>query len=55
MVCIKIAKLNEVITDLKDAIRIRDIQLENSLREKSRLLTELKKQQRHNRNLKRKT
>ncbi|XP_036140302.1 uncharacterized protein LOC105837640 [Monomorium pharaonis] len=48
----QIAKLNEVIANLKDAIQIKDVQLENSHREKSRLLAELKKQQRCNRNLK---
>ncbi|XP_077280131.1 uncharacterized protein LOC143907111 [Temnothorax americanus] len=48
----QIAKLNEAIANLKDALRIRDVQLENSHREKSRLLAELKKQQRCNRNLK---
>ncbi|KYN05341.1 hypothetical protein ALC62_03625 [Cyphomyrmex costatus] len=48
----QIAKLNEVIANLKDAIQIKDVQLENSYREKSRLLAELKKQQRCNRNLK---
>ncbi|XP_011874975.1 PREDICTED: myosin-10-like [Vollenhovia emeryi] len=48
----QIAKLNEAVTNLKDALRIKDVQLENSHREKSRLLAELKKQQRCNRNLK---
>lgn len=55
MLCIKMAKLNEVIVNLEDVIRIKDSQLEHTHREKSRLLTELKKQQRCNRNLKRKT
>jgi len=47
--------LNEVITNLKDAIQIKDVQLKNLHQEKNRLLAELKKQQRCNRNLKRKT
>ncbi|XP_018371051.1 PREDICTED: uncharacterized protein LOC108766329 [Trachymyrmex cornetzi] len=47
-----IAKLNEIIANLKDTIWIKDVQLENLHREKSRLLAELKKQQRCNRNLK---
>lgn len=40
---------------MEDAIRIKDTQLENAHREKGRLLAELKKQQRCNRNVKRKT
>ncbi|XP_012063502.1 PREDICTED: uncharacterized protein LOC105626818 [Atta cephalotes] len=48
----QVAKLNEIIANLTDAIQIKDVQLENSHREKSRLLAELKKQQRYNRNLK---
>ncbi|XP_029156357.1 rho-associated protein kinase 1-like [Nylanderia fulva] len=48
----QIIELNKVIVNLEDAIQIKDTQLENTHREKGRLLTELKKQQRCNRNLK---
>lgn len=47
--------MNKAIVNLEDAMQIKDTQLENTHREKGRLLAELKKQQRCNRNLKRKT
>lgn len=50
----KIAKLNKVIENLESAIQVKNAQFENVYQEKTRLLTELKKQQRYNRNLKRK-
>lgn len=49
----QITELNKTIVNLEDAIQIKDTQLENTHREKGRLLAELKKQQRCNRNLKR--
>ncbi|XP_070164941.1 paramyosin [Polyergus mexicanus] len=48
----QITELNKTIVNLKDAIQIKDTQLENIHREKGRLLAELKKQQRCNRNFK---
>ncbi|XP_020293338.1 uncharacterized protein LOC109859462 isoform X2 [Pseudomyrmex gracilis] len=48
----QIAKLNKVIENLESAIQIKNAQFENVYQEKTRLLTELKKQQRYNRNLK---
>ncbi|KAL6266764.1 myosin-10-like [Pogonomyrmex barbatus] len=48
----QVTKLTEVVANLKDAVQIKEVQLENTHREKSRLLAELKKQQRCNRNLK---
>ncbi|XP_029674918.1 rho-associated protein kinase 1-like [Formica exsecta] len=48
----QITELNKTIVNLEDAIQIKDTQLENTHREKGRLLAELKKQQRCNRNLK---
>ncbi|XP_043272198.1 cytadherence high molecular weight protein 2-like [Venturia canescens] len=48
----KIAELNETIGDLKNAVRNKDINLGNIQRDNERLASELKKQQRCNRNLK---
>ncbi|XP_019884748.2 uncharacterized protein LOC105256559 [Camponotus floridanus] len=49
---LQISELNKAIVNLEDAIQIKDMQLENTCREKGRLLAELKKQQRCNRHLK---
>ncbi|KAL6427390.1 hypothetical protein ACFW04_008733 [Cataglyphis niger] len=48
----QITELNKAIVNLEDAMQIKDTQIENTHREKGRLLAELKKQQRCNRNLK---
>ncbi|RLU17985.1 hypothetical protein DMN91_010226 [Ooceraea biroi] len=47
-----VARLNEIIVNLEDTVRIKNAQLENTHREKSRLLADLKKQRRCNGNLK---
>lgn len=52
---IKVAKLNEIIVNFQDVIQIKDTQLEDMHRKNARLMAELKKQQRYNRNLKRNT
>ncbi|KAH0955661.1 hypothetical protein HN011_001347 [Eciton burchellii] len=48
----QVARLSEIIVNLEDTIRMKDTQLENTHREKSRLLADVKKQRRCNRNLK---
>lgn len=47
--------MNEEIANLEDAMQIKDSQLNNAHHEKGRLLAEVKKQKRCNRNIKRKT
>nr|XP_012229361.1 PREDICTED: spindle pole body protein pcp1-like [Linepithema humile] len=48
----QVAKLNEIIVNFEDVIQIKDTQLEDMRRKNARLLAELKKQQKYNRNLK---
>lgn len=50
---VQIAELNETIGDLKNSVRERDVEFGNVQRDNERLASELKKQQRCNRNLKR--
>lgn len=54
MLHIKVGKLNEIVANLEDAIQIKNSQLNSAHHEKNRLLAEIKKQKRYNRNLKRK-
>lgn len=50
----KVTDLKETITSLENIIQLKDVQLQNMQRNNNRLSTELKKQQRYIRNLKRK-